>query len=440
MASTSPRDALRQVTVALASLAWSEADPADAASVLVELERAQVLLDATRLAAVRRLDEGLLMRAGWASVPDFLTHVAGGRSGHGRGVQRLSERLEAMPATGEAHASGDLATAKATVIAEQIHQIPRTSGLREQVEARLLEMAATATPADLARAVPGIVREIDSEFLETETRLDAQERAAHGARFLSFATDRLGGVRIKGYASPEDVELVKAALMPLSAPEPTEPCACRSVARRKPGQQTTCSAPECAGDGRDRRDFGARLWDGLVEACRRVMTAELSPATHRVPPRLTVTMDLASLQEGLAGRLSDGARINAASVRRLACDAQILPVVLGGQSEILDVGRSERLVTPGIWSALVARDEHCSFPGCRRLPLACDAHHLVHWADGGPTSLDNLALLCRRHHTITHHTAWSVVLDPVTRRPTWHPPPPLSADVLGERMTWIPAA
>ena len=117
-------------------------------------------------------------------------------------------------------------------------------------------------------------------------------------------------------------------------------------------------------------------------------------------------------------------------VRRLACDAELIPAVLGTQGQVLDVGRTSRLVTTGIWTALVLRDQHCAFPGCSRLPIACDAHHIQHWADGGTTSLDNLVLLCRKHHTLTHQTPWQVAdrpshptprLDPTTthrrRRP-----------------------
>ena len=99
------------------------------------------------------------------------------------------------------------------------------------------------------------------------------------------------------------------------------------------------------------------------------------------------------------------------------------PRVLGTEGQVLDVGRTSRLVTTGIWTALVLRDRHCAFPGCTRLPIACDAHHIIHWADGGATSLDNLILLCRKHHTLTHQTPWQVAdrpkhqttgLDPTT--------------------------
>jgi hypothetical protein len=88
---------------------------------------------------------------------------------------------------------------------------------------------------------------------------------------------------------------------------------------------------------------------------------------------------------------------------------------------LLDVGRSKRLVTPGIWTALVARDAHCAFPSCTRPPVMCHAHHIRHWAEGGPTSLDNLVLLCGHHHRTIHHTPWHVRLAD-DRRPEFLPP------------------
>ncbi len=111
-------------------------------------------------------------------------------------------------------------------------------------------------------------------------------------------------------------------------------------------------------------------------------------------------------------------------MRRLACDAEILPLVLGTHSQILDLGRTHRLVTPALWHALVARDQHCAFPSCTRPPIACDAHHITHWANGGATSLPNLVLLCRTHHTLIHHTPWHITLNP-HQHPEFLPPPHL---------------
>ena len=124
-----------------------------------------------------------------------------------------------------------------------------------------------------------------------------------------------------------------------------------------------------------------------------------------------------------AGRTDDGLTVSAATIRRWACDADILPVVLGRHSEVLDVGRRHRLVTPALWQALVVRDAGCTFPSCTRPPIMCQAHHILHWADGGPTSLDNLVLLCGHHHRHLHHTPWQVTLNPTDHRPDFTPPP-----------------
>ena len=106
------------------------------------------------------------------------------------------------------------------------------------------------------------------------------------------------------------------------------------------------------------------------------------------------------------------------TVRRMACDATIIPVVLGTDSEVLDLGRAKRLFTPGMLHALWLRDKGCTIPGCGAPPFWTDAHHLVHWADGGPTALTNAALLCGRHHTLAHQRGWTATA--TTTEVTWH--------------------
>jgi len=131
----------------------------------------------------------------------------------------------------------------------------------------------------------------------------------------------------------------------------------------------------------------------------------------------------------------DDTELSATAVRRLCCDAEVIPAVLGSASEILDVGRQSRLVTPALWRALVARDRHCRFPGCRRPPVMCHAHHVIHWIDDGETCLENLMLLCGHHHRLVHSGPWHVeftatgaaefVPPPgVSRRTLTHPRPP----------------
>lgn len=102
----------------------------------------------------------------------------------------------------------------------------------------------------------------------------------------------------------------------------------------------------------------------------------------------------------------------------MACDASIIPVVLGAGSEVLDIGRARRLFPPGILHAMWLRDKGCTIPGCGAPPFWADAHHLTHWVDGGPTSLTNAALLCARHHTIAHQRGWTATA--TTSEVTWH--------------------
>jgi len=168
----------------------------------------------------------------------------------------------------------------------------------------------------------------------------------------------------------------------------------------------------CGHDGRDPRDHGVRMLDALVDACRKLQTADVLPESHGATPRLTLTMDLEDLRN-LSGfaTTETGEQLSVTAIRRICCDASVIPAVLGTTAEVLDVGRTQRLVTAAIWKALVARDQHCRFPHCTRPPLMCHAHHIQHWADGGPTSLDNMILLCGHHHRLIHAGPWAIRRD-----------------------------
>ena len=113
--------------------------------------------------------------------------------------------------------------------------------------------------------------------------------------------------------------------------------------------------------------------------------------------------------------VGSGTPIAASVARTLLCDADLMPAVLGGASEVLDVGRTQRLVTPAIRAALEVRDAGCVFPGCDTPPRDCHAHHLTPWWAGGDTALSNLILVCAHHHGIVEPGH-----DPATDRWTAH--------------------
>jgi hypothetical protein len=151
-------------------------------------------------------------------------------------------------------------------------------------------------------------------------------------------------------------------------------------------------------EGRTRRQ---RRADALVDICRHYLDTREHPKDERRRGRPHVGA-IYALNEDTISELEHMGPISRATMKRLLCDSNVHRVVTGPGSVPLDVGRSSRTIPIGMWRALVARDRHCTAAGCDRPPGWCEAHHVIHWEDGGPTSLENLKLLCWRHHR-DHH-------------------------------------
>ena len=154
----------------------------------------------------------------------------------------------------------------------------------------------------------------------------------------------------------------------------------------------------------DTRTASQRRADALEDLSRSFLEGTESPEVGGEKPHANIHVDLDALR-GVAGGLHEtetGHVLSVDTVRQLACDASVSRIVLGPGSEILDVGRKTRVIPAGLRRAVIARDRHCTAPGCGRSARWCDVHHIVFWADGGETLLTNLCLLCRYHHTLTH--------------------------------------
>jgi len=136
-------------------------------------------------------------------------------------------------------------------------------------------------------------------------------------------------------------------------------------------------------------------------------------------------VDLEALEGRLGTRceVDDVGPIPPETARRWACDASVSRVITRGRFEPLDVGRRTPVVPAELRRAVVVRDRVCRFPGCDRPHGWCDAHHVRHWADGGPTALPNLMLLCRPHHRLVHNGFRVTVVDggPTFFRPDGSP-------------------
>ena len=210
---------------------------------------------------------------------------------------------------------------------------------------------------------------------------DADREHLHRRRHLHVAAALGGMVRVDGELDPVGGKTVLLALRTLT-----------ESANLEPG---------------DRRTPAQRRADALVELCSDHLLHGDTPETGGSRPGMVVTVALDVLQ-GRAVQpceLEDGTVISPATARRIACDAGVSRVLTKGESEILDVGRTTRAVPAALRRALVLRDKGCTHPGCTRPHHWCDAHHVVHWVDGGETSLDNLVLLCRRHLRRAHEGA-----------------------------------
>jgi hypothetical protein len=158
-------------------------------------------------------------------------------------------------------------------------------------------------------------------------------------------------------------------------------------------------------DRDDPRTPAQRRADALGDVCRFYLDHnDITVTSGGEKPHVTVTVDYETLK-GQAERLPElsGMPVTPETVRRITCDASIVPMVLGSDSEPLDVGRKTRTIPSAIRRALEQRDRGCVWDGCDAPASWCDAHHVIHWADGGDTSLGNLTLVCRKHHTATHN-------------------------------------
>ena len=165
-------------------------------------------------------------------------------------------------------------------------------------------------------------------------------------------------------------------------------------------------------------------WDRLtVDAVVEAVAEGASTAGARAVPSITVHVDLDRLIGGSAGlcECDDGTPLPIATVRRLACDGDLIPVVLDGQGVVLDQGRAKRLATAEQRIAIEAMQRTCSYPDCTITIDDCRIHHLDPWARGGRTDLDRLAPLCEVHHHLVHEGGWTLDVTP-GRIATWTRP------------------
>jgi hypothetical protein len=329
---------------------------------------------------------GRVPRSEARSRVDAAADVLAGRGLNGAPVEPR------LPETAAAVAEHAIGPADVAVIRSVLARIPAHLGSeqRAQAEAELARQARILDAGQLA-----VLGKRMLAYLDQDGRPPKEHQQIR--RHLHFH-DRNGGYELSGWLDREAAEIVRSALSPLAAPRPT----------------TEAEV--------DLRTAPQRDADALVELAQRALTNGELPTEGGERPQVVVTVSLPVLH-GFIGSasLALGGPINAEIARRIACDAELIPAVLGSRSEPLDIGRASRTVPAAIRRAVILRDGGCAFPGCSIPARWCEFHHVIHWVDGGPTSLPNCVALCGRHHHSLHHTDWWI--DMSRGIPQFHPPP-----------------
>ena len=369
---------------------WSM-DPAETAETLTALERAAARISELQARVAAHADQIHLGHdVGASSAANWLAHQTKATRASTHATVRLGRSLEDHPATRAALAAGEVLAEQATVVTRLVDRLPNhvSHELRQQAEAHLLAQARHHDARALNQLGKHLYEVIapDEADAHEAALLEQEETAAAKATRLTMWDDSEG--RTHGtFTLPTATAgaALRKALAAIMAPKHQAATTGAGVERRP--------TPEASG--------GA-----FCELITRYPVDKL-PHTGGVNATVVVTIDLDVLLGRLeqAGVLDTGQTISPALARRIACEAGIIPAVLGGTSQPLDLGRKRRLFTETQRLALTLRDRGCAAEGCDRT-TGLHAHHRQRWTDGGPTDLANAVALCHWHHHRAHDTTY----------------------------------
>jgi hypothetical protein len=303
----------------------------------------------------------------------------------------VARALPTCPSIGAALHAGAINLEHARVIAIAVRDTP--AEIRDVVEKELVTAAETTPPSELAR----FARELRGRLGADESTEAAAQRR-YESRWVRLTPTFDGMHAIDGMLDPASAATLHAALTPLLLP----------------------------GGEHDPRSHPQRLADGLVTLAETALAAGRLPEHGGEKPHVVVTIDWASLHAQLDADPTatsmvsiSGQPITPATARMIACDAAIIPAILGGDNEVLNLGRRQPTWSTAQRRALRLQDTGCRFPGCRAGLDRCQIHHITHWAHGGATDLANAVHLCRFHHWLIHHTNWQISKDSHNHIQVW---------------------
>jgi len=389
----------------------------------------------------------------------------------GQRIPAVHEELAA------AFAEGEVPSRSATIITQALDRVRLLTDTATvtRMEEALTTVAAVHDPDFLTRVARRWIDGLDQDGAEPTEELLRQlqgafiRRPRHGLQHLEiFATaDQFEHLlTVMNTATNPRTAATGPGAVDASGTTPAAADKDAAEGCTVSAEEAFATEPGVTDERLDLRSRPQRLLDGLVGACKAALATGGLPATGGLRPQVMVTIDYrdlftrlttgsgignqitrdgvtpgrvwnepADFTSGRIGQLNEAGTlglagtgslaftgpITAATIRKIACDADIIPVLLGTEGRVLDIGRTSRLFPPHIRKAITARDKGCTFPGCTIPAPWCEAHHIDYWSHGGPTSTDNGVLLCSHHHHLIHKEQWTIQ----TRAGTpWYIPPP----------------
>ncbi|HET8531681.1 MAG TPA: DUF222 domain-containing protein [Methylomirabilota bacterium] len=330
---------------------------------------------------IREFDARRGWNTGFRSCAEWLAWRVGLDLGAARERVRVARALGTLPGLADALARGELSYAKVRAL---------TRVATPETEGRLLAVGRAGTAAHAERIVRG--------WRRVDRQAEAREGARrHAGRALHVYRDDDGTVVLRGRLTPEVGVLFLRAL---------------DAARETLYQRSRAIAPP-ADPAAETPTRPQRQADALALLAEAALHHELDPGSPGERYQVVVHVDAGVLADpDQAGQsvLEDGPHVSAETSRRLACDASRVVMRHDEDGQVVEVGVRTRTIPPALRRALLHRDRTCRFPGCH--VRFGEGHHVRHWAQGGPTALSNLALLCRRHHRAVHEEGYGITRAP----------------------------
>lgn len=401
---------LAVVEGAMASLAKLETTSATFLSVA---EKERLLVD---LVGLQRQVDGLLVDTltvaadvaeahGARTTTGWLAGQVNADDGEIRRLEVLGETCaERYPAIADRLRAGALSVSQAATITRALDKLGADvpAEVREAAIEQMLSFAAEFSPRELKRLGRGVLEFVDPAIFEDEERkrLEAELEAASEATRLRLWSHGEGATGFKGVVPDHVAARLRTYLSSLSNPR-------RDSANGGTPEDSHYLDP-ATGKRLSRERVLGEAFCALLES----MDPERMPIQGGSATTVIVTMGLDTLLQGMGVATASGEQIPAGEARRLACNAGIVPAVLGGDSELLDLGRTKRLFGPAHRKAVAIRQATCGVEGCTVPVEQTELHHLKPWSRGGPTDLHNCCGLCRWHHQRVHDERYDVVLLP----------------------------